>query len=168
MKARFILNGERVAVSCHPLRPLIEVLRSDFRLKGTKGGCGAGECGNCLVFLDELLVNSCLLPVYRLEGKRVTTIEGFVKTREYLDIEKAFLARDILSCGLCTPSLILAVEALLARRSSPTEKEIAAFLEGNLCSYSGSLQIIKAVSLAAETRKRRRGDVKRHRTDARP
>jgi aerobic-type carbon monoxide dehydrogenase small subunit (CoxS/CutS family) len=167
MKVFFVLNGERVSVDCHPLRSLLEVLRLDFRLKGTKRGCGSGECGNCLVFLDGLLVNACLLPAFRIEGKRVTTIEGFVKTREYLDIEKAFLARDILSCGFCTPSLIMAVEALLSKRSSPTEKEIAAFLAGNLCSYSGSLQIIKAVGAAAEAR-RRRGDARRHRTGARP
>ncbi len=163
----FILNGERVSLDCDPLRPLLELLRVDFRLKGTKQGCGVGECGNCLVFLDGLLVNACLVPAFSVDGKRVTTIEGFVKTREYLDIEKAFLARDVLACGFCTPSLILAVEALLAKRSKPTKRDIAVFLEGSLCSYSGSRSIVEAVILAAEAR-RKRGDGKRLRTDVRP
>jgi carbon-monoxide dehydrogenase small subunit len=167
MNIGFHLNDEFVRLDCRPLRPLLTVLRADFRLKGTKQGCGAGECGNCLVFVNGLLVNSCLVPAFRLEGKRVTTIEGFVKTREYLDIEKAFLARNILACGFCTPSLILAVEALLLHHANPTEKEIAAYLTDTLCLYAGSSQIIDAVGLAADFR-RKRSDGKRFRSDTRP
>jgi carbon-monoxide dehydrogenase small subunit len=165
MSIDFFLNGERVRLDCHPLRPLLDVLRADFRLKGTKQGCGEGQCGNCLVFLDDLLVNACLVPAFRLEGKRVLTIEGFVKTKEYLDIEKAFLTRDALTCGFCSPALVMAIEALLAKRADPTEKEIAAFLAGTLCASSGSGRIVDAVRLAAELR-RKRGDGKKLRTDA--
>jgi carbon-monoxide dehydrogenase small subunit len=167
MNIAFHLNGERVELDCHPLRPLLDVIRIVFRLKGTKQGCGEGACGSCRVFLDGLLVNACLVPAFRLEGKRVTTIEGFVKSKEYADIEKAFLARDVMACGFCAPSLVLAVEALLAKRANPTEKEIADSLAGSICSAVGAGQIIQAVSLATETR-RKRGDGKRSRTDTRP
>lgn len=166
MKIAFELNGVSVTVECHPLKSLLDILRQDFRLKGTKEGCGSGECGNCLVFMDAALVNACLLPAFRLEGKRIMSIEGFVKTREYADIEKAFLAGDILTCGFCTPSLILAVESLLQKRSAPGRKEITAYLAENLCLYAGSGRIVEAVQAAAALRRKRR-DGKKSRFGAR-
>jgi carbon-monoxide dehydrogenase small subunit len=166
VKIAFHLNGVPVTVECHPLRPLLEILRTDFRLKGTKQGCGNGECGSCLVFMDASLVNACLLPAFRLEGKRIVSIEGFVKTREYADIEKAFLEGDILYCGFCTPSLILAVESLLQKRSAPSDREINAYLADNLCLYAGSGRIVEAVSRAAALRRKRR-DGKKTRSGSR-
>jgi len=166
MTVEFFLNDEPVTLDCHPLKPLLEILRGDFRLKGTKQGCGNGECGTCLVFLDSLLVNSCLLPAFRLHNRRVTTIEGFVKTREYQDIEKAFLSRDILYCGNCTPSLVLAVESLLQKRANPTATEIELYLADHLCLYAGSGQITEAVGLAADLRRKRK-DGKKPRSGAR-
>jgi aerobic-type carbon monoxide dehydrogenase small subunit (CoxS/CutS family) len=156
VKTSFFLNSVAVTVDCHPLTPLLEILRTGFRLKGTKEGCASGECGTCLVFMDSSLVNSCLVPAFRLEDKQIMTIEGFVKTKGYADIEKAFLSGDILYCGFCTPSLVLAVESLLQKRAAPKRKEIAAYLADNLCLYAGSSRIIEAVMLAAALRRKRR------------
>jgi len=156
MKISFTLNGVGVQVDCPPFKSLLEVLRSDFRLRGTKQGCRDGDCGGCLVFLAGHLVNSCLTPAFRVDGKRVLTIEGFVKTREYADIEKAFLSKDILYCGFCTPSLVMAVESLLLSKSNPDRKDVEEYLTGNLCYYSGSHQIIDAVLAARDLRRKRR------------
>ena len=157
MRVNFFLNSEKVSLECSPLRSLLEIIRYDFRLRNTKEGCLKGECGSCLVFVDNLLINSCLKPAYQLEGKRVLTIEGFVKTKEYQDIEKAFLAKDLFSCSFCTPSLILATESLLINRPEATASEIEEYLSGYLCHFSSSQNLLDAITLAASQRRKRLG-----------
>lgn len=146
----FTLNEQPVSVTTDPARRLLDVLREDFALTGPKEGCGEGECGACSVLLDGLLANSCLLPVGAVQGRTVTTIEGFARTERFAVLEQAFADAGAVQCGFCTPGMILAGEALLRRNAQPDELEIRDALSGNLCRCTGYSMIVEAVRLAAE------------------
>ena len=146
---RFTLNGESALLKTDPLRRVVDVLRDDFGLTGTKEGCGEGECGACAVLLDGRLVNSCLLPAARLEGASLVTIEGFRKTVRFLVLKECFAEAGAVQCGFCTPGMILAAEALLSRIPHPEEKDVRVALSGNLCRCTGYSMIIEAVLAAA-------------------
>lgn len=140
---RFRLNGRTVDVSVHPLRRLLDVLREDCGLTGTKEGCGEGECGACTVLLDGEPVNSCLVPFAQVRGVKVVTIEGLRGTHP---LQKAFVQEGGAQCGICTPGMILAAAAL---GSKPSRRQIRTGLAGNLCRCTGYTAIYRAVEKAA-------------------
>jgi aerobic carbon-monoxide dehydrogenase small subunit len=147
---RFRVNGEQAAVETDPLRRLLDVLREDLGLVGTKEGCGEGECGACSVLLDGKLVNSCLLPVGAVEGREVTTIEGFRDTPRHAVLAEAFSSAGAVQCGFCTPGMLLAAEAVLSANPQPSRDEIREGLSGNLCRCTGYNMIVDAIAAAAQ------------------
>ena len=139
------VNGKRVTVHAYAMDRLLDVLRHDLGLTGTKEGCGEGECGSCSVLLDGVLVNSCLIPVLQAKGARIITIEGVSADRRAQALEQAFLDCGGAQCGICTPGMILAACYLLQQRPQPTAEEISEGLSGNLCRCTVYRQIIDAV-----------------------
>lgn len=145
----FRLNGEAVRLTVPPLKRLVDVLRDDLNLTGTKEGCGEGECGACSVLLDGRLANSCLIPAALLEGRSVVTIEGYRNTARFDFLKACFEKAGAVQCGFCTPGMILAAEALLCQNCNPTQAEVRAALAGNLCRCTGYNMIVEAVLRAA-------------------
>jgi carbon-monoxide dehydrogenase small subunit len=144
-----LINGEGREFLCQPLQTLLEVLRDELKLTGTKEGCSNGNCGACSVILDGLLVNSCLVLGVEVEGRRVETIEGVIGSDGLHPLQKAFLENAALQCGICTPGFIMASKALLEKKPKATEAEIRHWCAGNLCRCTGYDKIVRAV-LAAE------------------
>jgi carbon-monoxide dehydrogenase small subunit len=143
---RFVVNGRAVGVRVHPMARLLDVLRRDLALTGTKEGCGEGECGACTVLVDGELANSCLMPVLQVEGCRVTTIEGVARQDGELHaVQQAFIEHGGAQCGICTPGMVLAAVNLLERHPNPNEEQIRAGLAGNLCRCTGYMRIFQAV-----------------------
>src|SRR5690349_5864159 len=153
------LNGEPVEVSFAPHKTLLEVLREDLRLTGTKHGCELGECGTCTVLLDDLPVLSCLVLGLACGGRRVKTVEGMADSGTLHPLQEAFAELGAAQCGYCTPAFLLAAQALLAGNPAPSRDDIKQALSGNLCRCTGYIKIYEAVELAAA---RLRGE------DARP
>lgn len=149
-KIKFNLNGKNVEVSLDPTLRLLDVLRDEFHLMGSKEGCGEGSCGACVVLLDGLSVNSCLCPLANVEGRKVVTIEGFKHTKRYEVLYEAFTDEGGSQCGFCTPGMIIASESLLNVNPHPTEDEIRIALSGNLCRCTGYKAIILAVQTASK------------------
>ena len=150
---RFRVNGAERSVSTDPQRRLLDVLREELRLTGTKYGCGEGQCGACLVYVDGEPARSCLLPVTAAHGKSVTTIEGLARGEALHPVQEAFLEEGALQCGYCTSGMVLAAAALLQEKPSPTDDEIVAAMNGHLCRCNGYVKIVKAVRRAAVTMK---------------
>jgi carbon-monoxide dehydrogenase small subunit len=146
---RFTLNGEPCAVQTPPMKRLLDVLREDLRLTGTKEGCGEGECGSCSVRMNGELVNSCLVPVLQAEGASVQTVEGLAINGELHPLQKAFLACGGAQCGICTPGMLMAAAHLLALNPHPNMAEIREGLAGNLCRCTGFMRIFESVVQAA-------------------
>ena len=147
----FAVNGDSVTLTVAPFATLLDVLRDDLELTGTKYGCGEGECGACSVLLNGKVVNACLVLALECEGAEVLTIEGLRANGQLHPIQKAFVDHGAIQCGFCTPGMIMAGYALLEANPSPTEDEIRRALEGNLCRCTGYRKIIDAVrSLAKE------------------
>jgi aerobic-type carbon monoxide dehydrogenase small subunit (CoxS/CutS family) len=153
------LNGEPVEVAFAPHKTLLEVLREDLGLTGTKHGCELGECGTCTVLLDDLPVLSCLVLGLACAGRRVKTVEGMAESATLHPLQEAFAELGAAQCGYCTPAFLLAAQALLAGNPAPTRDDIKQALSGNLCRCTGYIKIYEAVELAAA---RLRGE------DARP
>ena len=145
----FVVNGEQKTVRAHPMERLLDVLRQQLSLTGTKEGCGEGECGACSVLLDGLIVNSCLIPVLQAKGTEVVTIEGLAADDRLHALQKAFLECGGAQCGICTPGMILAATHLLNKNPRPKLQDIREGLAGNLCRCTGYMQIIEAVIAAA-------------------
>ena len=144
-----VVNGERVEVSFAPHKTLLEVLREDLRLTGTKHGCELGECGTCAVLVDGRPVLSCLYLGLECEGRRVETVEGMARGPALHPLQKAFADLGAAQCGYCTPGILLTAQALLAANARPTLDEIREGLSGNLCRCTGYVKIFEAVELAA-------------------
>lgn len=148
-RIEFILNGQTVITECDPAMRLLDFLRKEQKLTGTKEGCGEGECGACAVLLDGEITHSCLTPLANVSGHEVVTIEGFSKTKRFEVIAQAFLEAGAVQCGFCTPGMIIATESLLRKKPSPSDDEIQIGLSGNLCRCTGYQMIVQAVQIAS-------------------
>lgn len=156
MELNFIVNENKIKINVNPDKRLIDILREDLQLIGTKEGCAEGECGACTVIINKKAVHSCLVHAITLEGKNVLTIEGLEKNGEIDVIQKCFLEEVAVQCGYCTTGMIMSTKALLYKTLTPTEDEIKIALSGNICRCSGYVQILSAVKKSAE---KMRGDL---------
>jgi carbon-monoxide dehydrogenase small subunit len=139
------VNGLAMVLEAYPMARLLDVLREQAGLTGTKEGCGEGECGACSIELDGVLVNSCLVPALQADGARIRTIEGVAHGERLHAVQQAFLTYGGAQCGICTPGMILAAVNLLARKPQPTQSEIREGLAGNLCRCTGYVKIFESV-----------------------
>ena len=147
------INGDPVDFLCDTEQTLLDVLRDELRLTGSKEGCASGDCGACSVTLDGRLVCACLVLAAEVEGQEVTTIEGMAVGDQLHPLQQKFLDHAALQCGVCTPGFLVAAKALLDRNSNPTETEVRYWLAGNLCRCTGYDKIVRAVlDTAAEMR----------------
>jgi carbon-monoxide dehydrogenase small subunit len=144
------VNGVRRELDSHPMARLLDVLREDLGLTGTKEGCGEGECGACSVLLDGRVVNSCLVPAAQAQGAEVVTVEGLSRDGAPSPLQSAFLKHNAAQCGFCTPGMLVAAADLLERNPAPREAEVRAGLAGNLCRCTGYVKIVDAVREAAQ------------------
>jgi carbon-monoxide dehydrogenase small subunit len=151
---QFTVNGKPQTVRAYPMARLLDVLREELRLTGTKEGCGEGECGACAVEMDGQLVSSCLMPMLQAEGTTIRTIEGVASGEQLHAAQEAFLVHGGAQCGICTPGMILAAISLLERIPHPTEADIRNGLAGNLCRCTGYAKIFEAVLGACEPSRR--------------
>lgn len=147
------VNGDSYALSVPVNRTLLQVIREDLGLTGTKEGCGEGDCGACTVLLDGKPVNSCLVLAVEADGREVTTVEGLAKDGKLHPLQQAFIDEGAVQCGFCTPGMLLAAKGLLDENPSPSEAEIRQGIAGNLCRCTGYVRIVKAIQKAAETLK---------------
>jgi carbon-monoxide dehydrogenase small subunit len=146
------VNGKSETLEVYPLERLLDVLREQLQLTGTKEGCGEGECGACSVFLNGELVNSCLVPAVQASGAAIKTIEAVAQGSELSAVQQAFVNFGGAQCGICTPGMILAAVDLLSRNPQPTEQEIRTGLAGNLCRCTGYMKIFESVVRAYQKR----------------
>jgi carbon-monoxide dehydrogenase small subunit len=152
MKIHFQVNGIDRDVESSPVRRLLDVLREDLRLTGTKEGCGEGECGACSVIVDGEVINSCLVPVCQVQGASILTVEGLARDGRLDPLQQAFLECGGAQCGICTPGMLIAARGLLDHNPKPTLDEIKEAIAGNLCRCTGYTKIIEAIEQAAELR----------------
>ncbi len=145
MRISFIVNGNSHQVDTPPMKRLLDVLREDLRLTGSKEGCGEGECGACSVFISGEVVNSCLVPVCQVEGAEIWTVEGLAGDDRLIPLQEAMIKIGGTQCGICTPGILMAAKALLDQNPRPTRDEIRAGLGGNLCRCTGYVRIIDVV-----------------------
>lgn len=149
MRLNFFVNGDPISLDTDPQRRLLDILREDLGLTGTKEGCSEGECGACTVLMDGEAVHSCLTLAAQLNGRHVETIEGLEKSGELDILQRTFVEEIAVQCGFCTPGMIMSAKALLLKNPNPTPEEIRTALSGNICRCSGYVQIVNAVSRAA-------------------
>jgi carbon-monoxide dehydrogenase small subunit len=150
VSTRLTVNGEAVELEVPGMRRLLDVLREDLGLTGTKEGCGEGECGACSVLVDGAVVDACLVPVCQVDGASVITVEGLAHEERLNALQAAFLETGGAQCGICTPGMLMAGEAFLASGAEPTDEHIREAIAGNLCRCTGYTKIIDAISLAAQ------------------
>ncbi|RLC71373.1 MAG: (2Fe-2S)-binding protein [Chloroflexi bacterium] len=152
MRKRLLLkvNGEDYELYIEPHRLLLEVLREDLQLTGTKFGCSSGMCGACTVLLNGKAVKSCLVLALQAQGKEILTVEGLAKNGELDPLQKAFIDHGAIQCGYCTPGMLMTAKALLLENPSPSEDQVREALVGNLCRCTGYSKIVEAVLAAAE------------------
>jgi carbon-monoxide dehydrogenase small subunit len=143
------VNGDQVEFLCESGQTLLEALRDELRLTGTKEGCGTGDCGACSVIVDGRLVCSCLMLAVEAEGKTIDTIEGMAAGESLHPLQKKFIEHAALQCGICTPGILIAARSLLERNPDPSESEVRFWLAGNLCRCTGYQKIVEAVLAAA-------------------
>ncbi len=147
---QFTLNGNAVSAEVESHKMLLEVLRETFDMTGTKEACGQGECGACTVLVDGISINSCLFPVFEVDGTSVTTVEGLVGEGGKLHpIQESFVEKGGVQCGFCSPGMIMSAKALLDENPDPSDKEIKRGISGNLCRCTGYVQIIDSIKDAA-------------------
>src|ERR1700687_1346879 len=139
------VNGEPQSLEAYPMERLLDVLREQLRLTGTKEGCGEGECGACSVMIDGRIVNSCLVPVAQVEGATIQTIEGIASADQLHAVQQAFIECGGAQCGICTPGMVLAAVDLLKRNPNPNGADIRNGLAGNLCRCTGYIKIFESV-----------------------
>jgi carbon-monoxide dehydrogenase small subunit len=144
------VNGETHSFQAYPMARLLDVLRQELRLTGTKEGCGEGECGACSVWIDGEIANSCLVPVLQVAGSEIKTIEGIATGEQLHAVQEAFISCGGAQCGICTPGMVMAAVNLLERTPRPSETEIRMGLAGNLCRCTGYMKIFEAVVRACQ------------------
>jgi len=144
------VNGEQRSVHAHPMSRLLDVLREQMHLTGTKEGCGEGECGACSVVVDGRIVNSCLVPIAQVAGSTIKTIEGVATGDQLHAVQQAFIDCGGAQCGICTPGMVMAAVDLLERNPNPNETEIRTGLAGNLCRCTGYMKIFESVVRACQ------------------
>lgn len=144
------LNNEEVTIEVGPDALLVDVLRDQLELTGTKEACGEGECGACTVLLDGEPVTSCLVPALKAQGREVMTVEGLASGGELHPLQKAFIEHGAVQCGYCTPGMLMSAKALLDQNPHPTEGEIRQAISGNLCRCTGYVKIVEAIGAASE------------------
>jgi aerobic carbon-monoxide dehydrogenase small subunit len=155
IRVQCVINGRATGLDAYPMARLLDVLREQAGLTGTKEGCGEGECGACSIEMDGALVNSCLVPALHAEGAKIRTIEGLADDARLHAVQQAFLTHGGAQCGICTPGMILAAVNLLARNSRPSEAEIREGLSGNLCRCTGYTKIFASVVEACHDAEKR-------------
>jgi aerobic carbon-monoxide dehydrogenase small subunit len=157
MKVRMRVNGNQVEREIPPDRLLVDFIRGDLGLTGTKVGCEEGECGACTVIMNGKSVVSCLIPAFKADGAEILTVEGMSGEAELHPIQQAFLEEGAVQCGYCTPGMVLSAKALLDENSAPTVEEVKRGMSGNLCRCTGYTKIIRAVQVASERMQKERG-----------
>ena len=150
MKISFRVNGSAREPEVPPMKRLLDVLREDLRLTGTKEGCGEGECGACSVILDGEVINSCLVPVCQVQGSAILTVEGLARDGRLDPLQQSFLECGGAQCGICTPGMLIAARALLDESAHPSREAIKEAIAGNLCRCTGYVKIIDAIEQTAE------------------
>ena len=160
MKFSVVVNGSLSEVEVPPMKRLLDLLREDLGLTGTKEGCGEGECGACSIIVDGEVVNSCLIPVCQVEGSTILTVEGLAKGGELSALQRAFLEFGAAQCGICTPGMLMAAQALIDRSvessssssfTTPSREDIRVAIAGNLCRCTGYIKILDAIEEAARS-----------------
>jgi len=149
-RLQLTVNGEPRVVEVFPMARLLDVLREELKLTGTKEGCGEGECGACTIWMDGRIVNSCLIPAIQAQGSELRTVEGLAEGENLHPLQTAFHQHNGAQCGFCTPGMLMAAEDLLRRCPNPDEAQIREGLSGNLCRCTGYVKIVDAVKTAAE------------------
>jgi aerobic carbon-monoxide dehydrogenase small subunit len=157
MKVRMKVNGNQIERDVPPDRLLLDFIREDLGLTGTKEGCAEGECGACTVIMNGKSVLSCLIPAVKAEGAEILTVEGVAGDAELHPIQQAFLEEGAVQCGYCTPGMVLSAKALLDENPDPTVEEVKKGISGNLCRCTGYAKIIRAVQLASERIRKEKG-----------
>lgn len=152
-KIHFTLNGRPHELIVQPFKTLLQVIREDLKLTGTKEGCGHGECGSCTVLMEGKTVNSCLVPALEADNKEIITIEGLSEGETLHPIQEAFVSHSGMQCGFCTPGMIMSAKALLDSNPDPSETEIREGIAGNFCRCTGYTKIIESISAAAKAMK---------------
>jgi aerobic-type carbon monoxide dehydrogenase small subunit (CoxS/CutS family) len=149
MKIKLKVNGELIVRDIDPSIRLIDFLRDELDLTGTKEGCGKGECGACTVLLDGKAVDSCLVLIGQCQDREVITVEGLARDGELDPLQKAFVEEGAVQCGYCTPGMLMSAKGLLLNNPKPTEAEIRRAISGNLCRCTGYVKIVKAIQAAS-------------------
>jgi carbon-monoxide dehydrogenase small subunit len=150
IKISFKINGRPITLQTEHTKRLLDILRDDLELTGTKEGCGIGECGACTVVMDGKAVNACLVIAGQVDGAEIYTIEGMEKNKIGRALQEKFISEGAIQCGYCTPGMIMSSYALLANNTNPSKEEISSSLSGNLCRCTGYIPIIQAIKAAAE------------------
>ncbi len=150
----FDINDRHINMTVPVHRTLLEMIREDIGLTGTKEGCDEGECGACTVIMDGRAIHSCCTLAVNADGKKIITIEGLQREDELDPIQQAFIDAGAVQCGYCTPGMIMSAKALLDENPEPTEEEIRTAIEGNICRCTGYERIVQAIALAAEYKKK--------------
>jgi carbon-monoxide dehydrogenase small subunit len=149
----FVINGKPYELSIPPWKTLLEMIREDLILTGTKEGCGQGECGSCTVIMGGKTVNSCLVPAVEADNQEIITIEGLADGENLHPIQDAFVEQAGMQCGFCTPGMIISAKSLLDRNPNPSLEEIKEGIAGNFCRCTGYTKIVESISAAAEAMK---------------
>jgi len=152
MIVQFEINGKTCQIETPPMKRLLDVLREDLHLTGTKEGCGEGECGSCSVILNGELVNACLVPACQVADSTILTVEGLADGGRLSVVQQAFLEQGGAQCGICTPGMLMAATALLQENFAPDRDQIKTAIAGNLCRCTGYVKIIDAIAAAARER----------------
>ncbi|MCL4703782.1 (2Fe-2S)-binding protein [bacterium] len=149
MPIRFQVNNKSYDLDLPPMKRLLDVLREDLRLTGSKEGCGEGECGSCSVILNGEVVNSCLVPFCQVEGSAIITVESLAQDGRLSRVQQAFLEHGGAQCGICTPGMLMAATAFLHENAKPSRAQIKEAIAGNLCRCTGYMKIFDAIAAAA-------------------